>query len=128
MAGYFQPGPQRATHVHTLFDRIAPRYDLINDLQSFGLHRHWKRKVVALARAGPGQRALDICCGTGDIAFALARCGTDVTGLDFSERMLEVARARSDACTQGRTPSFVSGDAQALPFEQNSFDIVTVGY
>src|ERR1019366_10222985 len=80
---YFDPGEQRAAKVHELFSRIAPRYDLINDLQSFGLHRSWKRRVVRLARPQPGQRAL-----------ALARRGARVTGLDFSEQMLATAARR----------------------------------
>src|ERR1019366_8392173 len=92
---YFDPGEQRAAKVHELFSRIAPRYDLINDLQSFGLHRHWKRRVVQLARPQPGERALDLCCGTGDLALSLARQGVKVSGLDFSERMLAVAAKRS---------------------------------
>ena len=57
---FFDPGEQRAAKVHDLFSRIAPRYDLINDLQSFGLHRYWKRRVLRLARPQPGQRALDL--------------------------------------------------------------------
>ena len=91
---FFDPGDQRAAKVHDLFSRIAPRYDLINDLQSFGLHRYWKRRVVRLARPQPGQRALDLCCGTGDLALALARRGAQVAGLDFSEQMLETAQRR----------------------------------
>ena len=91
---FFDPGDQRAAKVQELFSRIAPRYDLINDLQSFGLHRYWKRRVVRLARPQPGQRALDLCCGTGDLALALARRGAQVAGLDFSEQMLETAQRR----------------------------------
>ena len=94
---FFDPGDQRAAKVHNLFSRIAPRYDLINDLQSFGLHRYWKRRVIQLACPQPRQRALDLCCGTGDLALALARHGAQVTGLDFSERMLEVAERRKAA-------------------------------
>jgi demethylmenaquinone methyltransferase/2-methoxy-6-polyprenyl-1,4-benzoquinol methylase len=134
---FFDPGDQRAAKVHDLFARIAPRYDLINDLQSFGLHRYWKRRVVRLARPQPGQRALDLCCGTGDLALALARRGAQVTGLDFSEEMLDAAQRRQSR-VQGqvpggvdhasRTPHFVRGDAQRIPFPDNSFDIVTVGY
>src|SRR5512141_1999856 len=94
---YYQPGEQRAARVRDLFGRIAPRYDLLNDLQSFGLHRYWKRRVIRLAAPRPGERALDVCCGTGDLAFGLARCGAEVTGLDFSEPMLEVARKKCGA-------------------------------
>ncbi len=88
---FYAPGEPRAAKVNDLFAAIARRYDLLNDLQSFGLHRRWKRRVAQLAAAKPGDRALDLCCGTGDIAFALARQGAETTGLDFSEKMLEVA-------------------------------------
>jgi demethylmenaquinone methyltransferase/2-methoxy-6-polyprenyl-1,4-benzoquinol methylase len=141
---FFDPGDQRAAKVRDLFSRIAPRYDLINDLQSFGLHRYWKRRVVRLARPQPGQRALDLCCGTGDLALALARRGAQVAGLDFSEQMLETAERRQSGIRSqapGGThhasrfthhaslpPHFVRGDAQHIPFSDNSFDIVTVGY
>jgi demethylmenaquinone methyltransferase/2-methoxy-6-polyprenyl-1,4-benzoquinol methylase len=126
---FFVPGKQRAAKVGDLFATIARRYDLLNDLQSFGLHRLWKRRVVALAAVKAGDRALDLCCGTGDIAFALAGRGAEVTGLDFSEKMLEVAQSRRErgpANLQG--VNFMQGDAQQLPFPDNSFDAVTVGY
>jgi demethylmenaquinone methyltransferase/2-methoxy-6-polyprenyl-1,4-benzoquinol methylase len=131
---YYAPGDARSAKVNDLFALIARGYDLLNDLQSFGLHRSWKRRVVTLAQAGPGVRALDLCCGTGDIAFALARRGADVTGLDFSAPMLEVAKARSQRTNAqpqdrpGKSPTFIQGDAQQLPFAENTFDIVTVGY
>ncbi len=124
---FYAPGETRAAKVNDLFARIARRYDLINDLQSFGLHRSWKRRVAELARVTPGARALDLCCGTGDIAFALAQRGADVTGLDFSPQMLEVA-ARRNLKSQISNLKFQQGDAQQLPFAENSFDIVTVGY
>lgn len=132
MAGpnkYYAPGEQRAERVNDLFGRIARRYDFLNDLQSFGLHRHWKRRLVRMAAPKPGEKALDVCCGTGDIAFALAREGMEVTGLDFSRPMLEVAEGRKKALAQipGKV-EFVEGDAQRLPFAENTFDVVTVGY
>ncbi len=126
---FFVPGKERAARVGDLFASIARRYDLLNDLQSFGLHRLWKRRVTVLAAVKPGDRALDLCCGTGDIAFALAARGAEVTGLDFSEKMLEVAQSRLR-----KRPSnipgvkFMQGDAERLPFPDNSFDAVTVGY
>jgi demethylmenaquinone methyltransferase/2-methoxy-6-polyprenyl-1,4-benzoquinol methylase len=141
---FFDPGDQRAAKVRDLFARIAPRYDLINDLQSFGLHRCWKRRVVRLARPQPGQRALDLCCGTGDLALALARRGARVAALDFSEQMLDAAQGREfriPSPPQGEThqasriahhasppPCFIRGDALRVPFADNSFNIVTVGY
>ncbi|MBI2929003.1 MAG: class I SAM-dependent methyltransferase [Verrucomicrobia bacterium] len=146
---FYQPGEQRAAKVRSLFATVAPRYDLINDLQSLGLHRRWKRRVVELAQVGPGQRALDVCCGTGDLALALAQRGAAVTGLDFSEPMLAVARQRLDRAQAARRnhsaqaseaaapPSHISpplrvqflhGDALRLPFPDEEFDAVTVGY
>jgi demethylmenaquinone methyltransferase/2-methoxy-6-polyprenyl-1,4-benzoquinol methylase len=128
---FYAPGEPRAAKVNDLFAAIARRYDLLNDLQSFGLHRRWKHRVVELARAKPGDRALDLCCGTGDIAFALARRGAETTGLDFSEKMLEVAEDRKQKAEnrkQKQTPQFIQGDAQQIPFPGNSFDIMTVGY
>jgi demethylmenaquinone methyltransferase/2-methoxy-6-polyprenyl-1,4-benzoquinol methylase len=131
---FYTPGEQRAAKVNDLFATIARRYDLINDLQSFGLHRLWKRRVVELAQIKTGDRALDLCCGTGDISFALAQHGVETTGLDFSPQMLEVAKIRSEKLksttsnSQLPSPNFIQGDAQQLPFPDNSFDSVTVGY
>jgi demethylmenaquinone methyltransferase / 2-methoxy-6-polyprenyl-1,4-benzoquinol methylase len=135
---FYAPGGQRAAKVGDLFAAIAPRYDLINDLQSFGLHRRWKQRAARLAAVKPGARALDLCCGSGDIAFALAARGADVVGLDFSEAMLLVAEGRRrraegkseirSAKSEVRNPHFLRGDAQQIPFPDNSFDIATVGY
>jgi len=121
---YYEAGKARAERVQDLFGDIASRYDLINDLQSLGLHRIWKRKLVRLAGVAPGTRALDVCCGTGDIAFALRDSGASVMGLDFSVPMLRVAQARAAS----PAPCFLQGDAQHLPFPDNTFDAVTVGY
>jgi demethylmenaquinone methyltransferase/2-methoxy-6-polyprenyl-1,4-benzoquinol methylase len=123
---FYQRDAQRAGKVRDLFGTIARRYDLINDLQSLGLHRVWKRRLVRLARLGPGQRALDLCCGTGDVAFALARTGARVTGVDFSPAMLAVARER--ASRQAGAVEFREGDALQLPFADDSFDAVTISY
>ena len=127
---FYAPGEQRASKVNELFARIARRYDFLNDLQSFGLHRIWKRRVAELAKVAPGQQAIDLCCGTGDIAFAIAQRGAETVGLDFSAQMLEVAAERQQKKTQtaGGKLKFQQGDAQDLPFADRSFDIVTVGY
>ena len=127
---FYTPGEQRAAKVNDLFAAIARRYDLLNDVQSFGLHRRWKRRVIELAAVQPGNRALDLCCGTGDLALALARRGAEVTGIDFSPAMLEVAEARRqrDFKSQISNLKFMAGDALQIPFSDASFDIVTVGY
>ena len=126
---FYDAGESRAAKVNDLFATIARRYDLINDLQSFGLHRLWKRRVVQLAKVQNGNRALDLCCGTGDLALALAQRGAETIGLDFSPQMLEVAESRQkNRNSQIVNLKFLQGDAQQLPFPDNSFDIVTMGY
>ena len=128
---YYQPGAGRAEKVGDLFATIAPRYDLVNDLQSLWLHRAWKRRLVRLAAPQTAERALDLCCGTGDIAFALARSGANVVGLDFSEPMLAVARARAkvrESNGDSSNPQFIQGDAQQIPYPENTFELVTIGY
>jgi demethylmenaquinone methyltransferase/2-methoxy-6-polyprenyl-1,4-benzoquinol methylase len=135
---FYSSGDQRAVRVNDLFGDIAPHYDLINDVQSFGLHRRWKRRVIDLADVRPGDHALDLCCGTGDIALALARRGAEVVGLDFTEQMLAVAEERrqrsrfvdplENSSSPVLNPQFVHGDAQRIPFPDAEFDIVTVGY
>src|ERR1044071_1815809 len=124
---FYAADETRAQRVNDLFAKIAPRYDLINDLQSFGLHRLWKRRLIQLAAVRPGMRALDLCCGTGDLAFALADAGAEVVGCDFSEPMLEVARKRLHSRgSRGDEVTFLRADALHLPLESNTFDIVTI--
>src|SRR5678809_665931 len=107
---FYEPGNLRAMRVKDLFTRIAPRYDLINDLQSFGLHRYWKRKLIRLAQVKSGDRALDLCCGTGDISFLLAEAGAEVVGLDFSAAMLKVADLKTqNAKRKTSAPQFIQG-------------------
>ena len=128
---YYKTGPQRAALVGTLFGALAPRYDLINDLQSLGLHRRWKNLLAKMAGAKRGQKALDLCCGTGDIAFALHRAGADVIGLDFSPAMLAVAQARArkrPARADAPPLAFRTGDVMQIPYDSDSFDIVSIGY
>jgi demethylmenaquinone methyltransferase/2-methoxy-6-polyprenyl-1,4-benzoquinol methylase len=110
-----------AEGVRAMFDRIAPVYDAMNRTMTAGLDRHWRR-ITAEAVVRPGDLVLDACCGTGDLAIADARAGGRVTGLDFSERMLERARLKA--------PEFdwVSGDLLELPFPDESFDAATVGF
>ena len=107
--------------VRTMFDRIAPVYDAMNRAMTAGLDRRWRRET-ARAAVSPGDRVLDTCCGTGDLAIACLAEGGEVTGLDFSERMLERARAKSNQV------EWMQGDALALPFEDGSFDAATVGF
>jgi demethylmenaquinone methyltransferase/2-methoxy-6-polyprenyl-1,4-benzoquinol methylase len=107
--------------VRDMFDRIAPVYDFMNRAMSLGLDRSWRR-MTAQAVVRPGDRVLDVCCGTGDLAIADREAGGDVVGLDFSERMLARARRKADGIEWTR------GDATALPFPDEAFDAVTVGF
>jgi demethylmenaquinone methyltransferase/2-methoxy-6-polyprenyl-1,4-benzoquinol methylase len=121
----------RATEaqVKSMFDRIAGRYDLMNSVMSAGLHHRWRRRAADLARLTPGKSALDVCCGTGDLALELKRRVGDrgtVNGLDFSEPMLELARAKSGR--RGVAVEYRQGNALSLPFEGANFDAVTVGF
>ncbi|MEP0813844.1 MAG: ubiquinone/menaquinone biosynthesis methyltransferase [bacterium] len=118
--------------VHELFSKLAPVYDLGNDLISFGLHRTWKRSAIAASgKLVPGAWMLDICTGTGDLAFLAKRMcpGADVTGLDFSESMLAVARKRVAKSSAEFRPGFVFGDATDLTgIPDSSVDLVTVAF
>jgi demethylmenaquinone methyltransferase/2-methoxy-6-polyprenyl-1,4-benzoquinol methylase len=107
--------------VREMFDRISPVYDAMNRVMTVGLDRRW-RTLAAEAVVRPGDRVLDVCCGTGDLAVADERAGGHVTGLDFSERMLARARRKSSSI------EWLRGDALALPFEDGSFEAVTVGF
>jgi demethylmenaquinone methyltransferase/2-methoxy-6-polyprenyl-1,4-benzoquinol methylase len=116
-----EAGTLPAEGVRAMFDRIAPVYDVMNRVMTAGLDGRWRRETAA-AVVRPGDRVLDTCCGTGDLALASLRAGGQVTGLDFSERMLERARRKSDRI------EWVQGDALELPFEDDSFDAATVGF
>lgn len=125
---YFIQGEDRAHRVSELFASIANRYDLINDIQSFGLHRWWKHHLVQLAPRGRDQQALDVCCGTGDLTLALADRGFVTTGIDFSHPMLAVARRRGARWQGVGHVRFMHGDALRMPFPSGSFDVVTMAY
>jgi demethylmenaquinone methyltransferase/2-methoxy-6-polyprenyl-1,4-benzoquinol methylase len=104
-----------------MFDRIAPVYDVMNRVMTVGLDLRWRR-IAAQSVVSPGDRVLDACCGTGDLAVAASKAGGTVTGLDFSPRMLERARRKL------RSATWVEGDLLQLPFDAASFDVATVGF
>jgi demethylmenaquinone methyltransferase/2-methoxy-6-polyprenyl-1,4-benzoquinol methylase len=107
--------------VRSMFDRIAPVYDVMNRVFTMGLDGRW-RKLAAAGAVRPGDRVLDAACGTGDLALADRKAGGEVTGLDFSERMLERARRKSSQI------NWLQGDVLALPFDDASFDAATIGF
>jgi demethylmenaquinone methyltransferase/2-methoxy-6-polyprenyl-1,4-benzoquinol methylase len=128
--GYERVAPEeKAARVRALFDRVAPSYDLMNDLMSLGLHRLWKRIAVAIVRPRPGERILDLAAGSGDLAEALARRvrpAGEVWVTDLNRRMLE--RGRDRLLDAGMQAPAVQCDAERLPFPAASFDAVTVGF
>jgi len=116
-----ETGTASPESVRTMFDRIAPVYDLMNRLMTAGLDQRWRR-LTAEAAVQQGDRVLDACCGTGDLALADERAGGRVTALDFSDRMLERARRKSSSI------EWTHGDLLELPFPDASFDAATVGF
>ncbi len=116
--------------MRAMFDRIAGLYDRMNTVMTAGLHHRWRERAGDLAAVGPGDSALDVATGTGDLALVLAtRVGPEgeVIGTDFSERMLELARAKAAAAGDGR-PRFEFANALALPYGDDRFDAATVGF
>jgi demethylmenaquinone methyltransferase/2-methoxy-6-polyprenyl-1,4-benzoquinol methylase len=120
------PEEQKARRVGEVFDRVADRYDLMNDLMSFGMHRLWKAFTVSIARIRPGERVLDVASGSGDLARAFAERGADVWMSDINGPML--ARGRDRMLDAGRMAAAVRCDAEHLPFAGAYFDCVSVGF
>ena len=127
----FDSPEQKRRYVRALFATIADRYDLITVVLSFGRDRAWKRRLADEARPRRGERAIDLACGTGDIAFELTRRGASAVGLDVTPGMIEIARVKaSRAKAEGEwpIPIFAVGDMMALPVVTATADIVTTGY
>jgi len=122
---------RKAAYVNTMFDTIAPRYDLMNRLMTFGMDRRWRNYVVAEAAPPTGGSALDVATGTGDIAIALARrvgAAGSVIASDFSEGMMRPGPAKAERAGVGAIVRFMAADALDLPFPDATFDCVTMGF
>ena len=131
LARVFASGDEKVSYARGMFGAIAPRYDLTNTVISAGLHRQWKHQVAALARVLPGDQAVDICCGTGDLMILMAlRVGAQgrVVGIDFSEEMLRVARRKMTAAGVASSCRLVVGNAEALAFPDETFNAATIGF
>jgi demethylmenaquinone methyltransferase/2-methoxy-6-polyprenyl-1,4-benzoquinol methylase len=119
------PGTLPEPQVQAMFDRIARVYDRMNAVMTAGLDRRWRARAADLAAVSPGDRALDVATGTGDLALELARRvapGGEVVGADFSEAMLAIARAKSSDVR------FETANALKLPYDDDAFDAATVGF
>src|SRR3954447_15424322 len=124
-AGEAQTGTLSEPQVQAMFDRIASVYDLMNSVMTAGMHHRWRSRAADLAAVGPGDRVLDVASGTGDLAIEVARRvgpSGEVIGSDFSEGMLELARAKAPGLR------FEQANALDLPYEDNSFNAATVGF
>jgi demethylmenaquinone methyltransferase / 2-methoxy-6-polyprenyl-1,4-benzoquinol methylase len=122
--------PDFAGQVNRMFDRVAGRYDALNSLMTAGLHHRWRERAAERTELRPGDSALDVCCGTGDLALELARRvtpGGRVVGCDFSEPMLDLAREKA-AQRPAEGVRFEWADALELPYDDGRFDAVTVGF
>ena len=124
------PESEKAGRVQGVFSSVASKYDVMNDVMSAGIHRVWKDAMMDWLAPYGGQRLLDVAGGTGDIAFRfLKRAGSgDATVLDLTEPMLTEGRNRAEAAQMGNQLAWVVGDAMALPFEDNSFDVYTISF
>ena len=112
----------KAAVVEAMFDRIAPRYDLMNRLMTFGLDRRWRREAINALQAPRGALVVDLGCGTGDLCAEAVRAGCRALGVDFSARMIDIAAFRKIAC------ELIRADASKLPLREGSADAVVSGF
>lgn len=117
-------------HVHAVFESIAPKYDMMNDILSFRRHKAWRRFTMRKMDVQPGQTSLDLCCGTCDWTIALAKASGkgQTVGLDFSRNMLDIGQAKVDKLGLNNQITLIQGNAMDLPFEDSSFDFITIGF
>ena len=120
----------KAGLVHGVFTNVASKYDVMNDVMSVGVHRLWKEAMMDWIAPRPGQRLLDVAGGTGDISFRFLKraAGAEAVVLDMTESMLVEGRKRAEASALSSQLDWVTGDAMALPFEDNSFDVYTISF
>lgn len=124
------PEGEKAGMVHGVFTRVANKYDIMNDVMSVGIHRLWKDAMMDWLAPRPGQKLLDVAGGTGDIAFRFLKRapGAEATVLDMTEQMLIEGQKRAEAENMADRLTWVVGDAMALPFADNSFDVYTISF
>ncbi len=114
--------------VHDLFSRVAGQYDMMNNIISLGIQKSWRRKFFKDLKVQKNTRALDLCCGTGDLTIALAKRTNFVVGLDFNQDMLKMAQRKIDQHRLHNRIKLVQGDAMQLPFKKEVFNYVTIGF
>nr|WP_314585537.1 demethylmenaquinone methyltransferase [Paenibacillus terrigena] len=116
--------------VHAVFENIAPKYDMMNDVLSFRRHKAWRKFTMKKMDVKPGDTAIDLCCGTCDWTISIAEASQtgNIVGLDFSQNMLDVGKVKVDRAGKTRQIDLVQGNAMELPFEDNQFDYATIGF
>jgi demethylmenaquinone methyltransferase/2-methoxy-6-polyprenyl-1,4-benzoquinol methylase len=117
--------------LQAMFTAVPPRYDLINKIITWGLDREWRNKAALTCLSSPTEKTLDLGCGTGDLAIAikrLAKNDIEITGIDYSETMLEIARDKAATLTDGNKINFIHGDASDLKFSEGCFDCVGISF
>jgi len=124
------PENEKAGRVHGVFTNVASKYDVMNDVMSVGIHRVWKDAMMDWLAPRAGQKLLDVAGGTGDISFRFLKRAGDAhaTVLDMTESMLVEGRQRAEAGKMAESLDWVVGDAMALPFEDNIFDVYTISF
>lgn len=117
-------------HVHDVFQQIAPNYDRMNNIISFNRHKAWRKFAMRKMAVSPGDSAIDLCCGTCDWTLSLAEASKSgpITGLDFSQAMLDVGRQKIKVAPYGDQIKLIQGNAMELPFADNTFDYATIGF
>jgi demethylmenaquinone methyltransferase/2-methoxy-6-polyprenyl-1,4-benzoquinol methylase len=113
-----------------MFNNIASKYDLLNHLLSLGIDKIWRRKLLKFVKANNPKKVLDLACGTGDMTIALYRSGVEVIGADIAEKMLDIARVKSDRIYSGSTPPpvYILASADSIPMPDECFDSVTITF
>ncbi|ASS65123.1 MULTISPECIES: demethylmenaquinone methyltransferase [unclassified Paenibacillus] len=121
---------EKAKHVHGVFEKIAPKYDLMNDVLSFRRHKAWRKFTMRKMNMKSGQTAIDLCCGTCDWTLSIAEASGSgrVVGLDFSQAMLDVGKRKVVEAGRGHQIELIRGNAMELPFPDDSFDFATIGF
>jgi len=116
--------------VHEVFESIAPKYDLMNDIISFRRHKAWRKFTMRKMNVQPGRSAIDLCCGTCDWTIALSQASGSgrIVGLDFSQNMLDIGGHKVKEAGLADAIELVQGNAMSLPFESDSFDYATIGF
>jgi len=115
-----------SVQVNQMFSDISGKYDLLNNIFTFGLHKKWKKELIEISSSQHGDKIIDIACGTGDISLLFSEQKCDVTALDFSQNMLDVLEKRAKSLSVNI--NIIRGDALNIPLENNFFDLATIGY